>query len=296
MAAERNQMTERLFLRLQEDLTQGPESTAPAGTLRALPVPAALRQQVAHSLLYRESFADGVEVSERVLPDGAVRLVIDLAKPSPSTRDTTPTALVIGASSSATMVRLQGQMHGLSITLRPGATMDLFGLPAGELTGTAVPLHELLKKDAAAWCERLAAAAEEQTSVEVLWSLLLGRLQQSPSAGSARASAAVRLIAAAGDRARLRDLADTLGVGERRLQQLFHAHVGLSPRTVGRLSRLHQLLRSLRRQPTAGWAALAADGGFYDQSHLVNEFRSLCGVTPTEFIHRTISGSSKTTA
>jgi AraC-like DNA-binding protein len=286
-------MTERLFLRLQEDLTQGPESTAPAGTLRSLPVPAALRQQVAHGLMYRETFADGVEVSERVLPDGAVRLVLDLATPPSATGEATG-ALIIGASSSAAMVRLQGRMHGLSITLLPGATMALFGLPAGELTGTAVPLRELLREDAAALGERLGAAPHTQARVDVLWSLLLQRLQKRPTTDAAQVARAVSLITASGERARLRDVADAVGVGERRLQQLFHTHVGLSPRTMGRLSRLHHLLRTLRGQPTDGWAALAVDTGFYDQSHLVNEFQSLCGVTPTEFIRHTVSGSSKT--
>ena len=286
-------MTERLFLRLQEDLTQGPESAAPAGTLRSLPVPAALRQQVAHGLMYRETFADDVEVSERVLPDGAVRLVLDLATPPSATGEATG-ALIIGASSSAAMVQLQGQMHGLSITLLPGATMDLFGLPAGELTGTAVSLRELLQDDAAALCERLVTAPGAEARVEALWSLLLQRLQRRPTTASAQVASAVRLITASGDRARLRDVADAIGVGERRLQQLFHTHVGLSPRAMGRLSRLHHLLRTLRRQPAEGWAALAVDAGFYDQSHLVNEFQSLYGVTPTEFIRRTISGSSKT--
>lgn len=289
-------MTERLFLRLQEDLTQGPESAAPVSTLRAVPVPAGLRQQVSHGLLYRESFAEGVEVVERVLPDGAVRLIVDLAAPPGSARGAAPAALIVGASASAAMVRLRGSMHGLSITLQPGATMALFGLPAGELSGSAVPLDELWRDGAAALYERLAAAPGDPACAEVLWPLLLQRLQARQAVGSAVVARAVDLITAAGGRARLPSVAETVGVGERRLQQLFHAHVGLSPRSVGRLARLHGLLRALREQPAAGWAALAASGGFCDQSHLVNEFRSLCGVTPTEFVGRTVSGSSKTAA
>ncbi|MEW6706249.1 MAG: helix-turn-helix domain-containing protein [Pseudomonadota bacterium] len=82
---------------------------------------------------------------------------------------------------------------------------------------------------------------------------------------------------------------------QRRLQQLFHAHVGLSPRAYGRLARLHACLRALREQPDPAWPELALQAGFYDQSHLVNEFRSLCGLTPTLFLQRTVSGSSKTT-
>ena len=50
-----------------------------------------------------------------------------------------------------------------------------------------------------------------------------------------------------------------------------------------RLARLHSCLRLLRGGAPPAWAAVAADSGFYDQSHLVNEFRALCGLTPTEF-------------
>eukprot|EP01035_Chromulina_nebulosa_P040140 gene40140-54269_t len=65
-------MGERLFLRLEDDPLHGPESAMPAGTLRAFPVSAALRGHVSHVMLYRETFAEGHEMRERVLPDGAV--------------------------------------------------------------------------------------------------------------------------------------------------------------------------------------------------------------------------------
>jgi AraC-like DNA-binding protein len=48
---------------------------------------------------------------------------------------------------------------------------------------------------------------------------------------------------------RLRDIAAALGVGERRLQQLCHEHVGLAPKAVSRLARPHGMLRALRRRP-----------------------------------------------
>jgi AraC-like DNA-binding protein len=70
--------------------------------------------------------------------------------------------------------------------------------------------------------------------------------------------------------------------------------VGLSPRAWGRLARLHGCLRALRRQANPDWAEMAVDHGYYDQSHLANEFRALCGLTPTEFLGRAVSGSSKT--
>jgi AraC-like DNA-binding protein len=71
--------------------------------------------------------------------------------------------------------------------------------------------------------------------------------------------------------------------------------VGLSPRAFGRLARLHACLRVLRSERSPSWPQLALEAGFYDQSHLVNEFQALCGLSPRAFFERTrISVSSKT--
>lgn len=70
--------------------------------------------------------------------------------------------------------------------------------------------------------------------------------------------------------------------------------LGLSPRTFNRLARLHGMLRTLRSQPRVAWADLAAGSGYYDQAHLTNEFRALCGLTPGEFARRAVSVSSNT--
>lgn len=287
-------MGERLFLRLDDDPLHGPESGVPAGTLRAVPVSAALQAHVSHILLYRETFAAGHEVHERVLPDGAVRLVFNLGD-APSAGDGAGLPVeAIGASAAPVVVRMRDKVEGVSVTLRPGAAAALLGLPAGEIAGQAVNLDELWQGGAAELLERMAAAPDDAARATLLQSALERRLRDGSGTVHAAAMHAARLIAESGGRRPLREVAAAVGVGERRLQQLFHAHVGLSPRAWARLARLHDCLRALRLQPTPAWADVAVESGFYDQSHLVNEFRALCGVTPTEFMGHAISGSSKT--
>lgn len=289
-------MPERLFLRLDEDPLHGPEADIPAGTLRAWPVLEPLRSHVAHVLLYRETIPAGCEVLERVIPDGAVRLLFNIgAAPSVDTQAGRP-AEALGASATPVIVRLSGRVEGLSVTLRPGAAAALLGMPAGELAEQTVSLDDLWPGVGDELRDRLAACTGDAARTELLQAALLRRLDAGDAAAHAGAAHAARLIAASGGQMSLREVADAIGVGERRLQQLFHAHVGLSPRGWRRLARLHGCLRRLRRAASAGWATLAADSGFYDQSHLVNEFRALCGLTPTEFLSRSTSGSSKTPA
>ena len=274
----------------------------PAGSLQAFPVTRALRSHVAHILLYREALPDGREMLERVLPDGAVRLVFNLGD-APSAGDGAGQPVeAIGASAAPALVRLRGRVEGLSVTLRPGAAAALLGMPAGEIAGTAVHLDQLWRGQGAELRERMAAACDDVSRVAVLCAMLRQRLAQAdaalqPAAPMAAIKAA-QLIAESGGRQSLRDVAAAVGIGERRLQQLFQQQVGLSPRTWGRLARLHACLRALRqpRPCMPGWAELALDGGFYDQSHLVNEFKALSGLTPTEFLGRAVSVSSNTAA
>ncbi|MDQ0085639.1 AraC-like DNA-binding protein [Variovorax boronicumulans] len=289
-------MAERLFLRLDDDPLHGPESGVPAGTLRAFSVGAALRGHVSHILLYRETFADGHEVRERVLPDGAVRLVFNLGD-APSAGEGEGLAVeAIGASAAPVVVRMRRKVEGLSVTLRPGAAAALLGLPVGEIGGSAVHLDALWQGEGTELLGRMAEAPDDAARVAMLHAVLQRRLRDSSATAGNTAAAmhAAQLIAASDGRRSLREVATTVGVGERRLQQLFHAHVGLSPRAWSRLARMHGCLRALRLQSSPAWADVALDSGFYDQSHLVNEFRALCGVTPTEFMGHAVSGSSKT--
>jgi AraC-like DNA-binding protein len=287
-------MSERLFVRLHEEALPAAEGNGPGSTMRALPVSEKLRPYVSSILSYRETFPDGREVLERVIPDGAVRIVFNLADPPAVGKSTGFPAEAVGASTRPTIVRLHRRMDGVSVTLRAGGAAALLGLPAGAISGTAVPLTELWRGDGVEALERIGAEADDAARSQVLLSILERRVRGIEPKGQAAATHAARMIALSDGNCALRDVARTIGVGERRLQQLFHAHVGLSPRSWSRLSRLHGCLRALRSLGEPCWAELAIRSGFYDQSHLVNEFRALAGLTPTELHRGGVSGSSKT--
>jgi AraC-like DNA-binding protein len=80
---------------------------------------------------------------------------------------------------------------------------------------------------------------------------------------------------------RVRELARRSGVSERHLRRVMVGETGIAPRHFARIQRFHGLLRAsdLARRPS--WAALAADHGYADQSHLIREVQHLSGVSPT---------------
>ena len=64
---------------------------------------------------------------------------------------------------------------------------------------------------------------------------------------------------------------------------MFRDSVGLTPKLFSRIQRFQAVIGQLARGQRVEWAGVAADGGFYDQSHLNREFRAFAGVTPGEY-------------
>src|SRR5262245_30797875 len=128
---------ERLFVRLEGDPLYAPETTVPAGTMRQYVVPAALREYVAHVLVYDEVLPAGVGVTERVLPDGALRLIFDMHAGAARPR-------VAGPSATPVVLTTRDRAQGLSIMLLPGAACALFGVGAHELAERVLAWEDLV--------------------------------------------------------------------------------------------------------------------------------------------------------
>jgi AraC-like DNA-binding protein len=98
---------------------------------------------------------------------------------------------------------------------------------------------------------------------------------------------AVDRIAATGGRMSIEDLATQTGFTRKHLGNLFQQQVGLSPKSLARIHRFRGALALLdAAKGQVPWVELAEQCGFYDQSHLINEFRRFTGFSPVELAKR----------
>lgn len=57
----------------------------------------------------------------------------------------------------------------------------------------------------------------------------------------------------------------------------------VSPKLFCRLVRFQNTLTRALTSPPESWAGAALELGYYDQAHLITEFKEFTGFTPTEF-------------
>jgi len=83
-------------------------------------------------------------------------------------------------------------------------------------------------------------------------------------------------------RVRITELAEEAGWTRQHLTSRFRTEIGLGPKTVARVARLHRAVSLVGRPTPPSWAEVAHRCGYADQAHLNRDFRSLTGCTPTE--------------
>jgi AraC-like DNA-binding protein len=123
--------------------------------------------------------------------------------------------------------------------------------------------------------------------------VVLRLLHQRPLTPSQRrANAALDVLAS---RPRIRSgssIAEELGTSERTLQRSLRGTVGLGPNDVARRIRVQEVVRRLSL-PGADVSLTAAELGYVDQAHLINEFRTVTGTTPGRYIRESERAQSE---
>jgi AraC-like DNA-binding protein len=225
--------------------------------------------------------------SERIAPTGSTVLGIVLGAPitqTPRNGTGTPFDAVTGF--------LIGP-HDQPIVNRPSAGTWCFGIvttPVGARAALGVDPLPLRGRVVAAdaWPSfaevrtRLSSGDDPHTMLGYVEQVLAERLRDADP-WLAVCDDAVTLLTAAPTRPIARIAAD-LGVSHGHLDRAFRRVVGFGPRTLARILRLRRLLARLDVHGPVAWTRLATDLGWYDQAHLIRDFKRHTGVTPSAYV------------
>jgi AraC-like DNA-binding protein len=222
-----------------------------------------------------------------ILPGTHVSLIVnfgDIWATGRSLQSSTlvPRVCVMGPFTQARMLRVGRSVHAAGAVVPPTLTLDVFGVPASELVDRIVPLEDLWSRDDV---ERLFASLARLEILRCLSALkeeLLARIGQSSSRESVE-QAAPRLIQSQRGRVSIDDIARSHGLTRYQFARRFSAAAGLPPKLFARITRFQRLVQVLLSTDVSEWASISPAVGFYDQAHMINEFRAFVGSSPTVF-------------
>jgi AraC-like DNA-binding protein len=224
----------------------------------------------------------GVFVDERdcdakgvVIPRPEIRLVV---RKGPRARNGMDVH-ALGVRQTVYRKLLQRGQRTVSARLQLGTSKAVLGVAPSAIAGHIVAIEDLWGHAATQRLyEQLAAARAPSEVIQVLDRAVAERLARTDSRDTR-----AQLVLDAVERlaqSTVRDIAVELGVSERHLRRIFHETLGVRPKAFAKLKRFERVVNAAGTHAQPNWASLAAATGYYDQAHLIAEFRAIAGVTP----------------
>lgn len=215
----------------------------------------------------------------RVLPDNCVDILW---------QDGGQPGFAVGMMSSAIHVASGRPLQTLAVRFKPGMAGVFLATPLHVLTDQRADIDLLWGRSDA---DRLADAlwtdgAPVRARLAIIERELLRRLRVGAAAAQdsgALARRALQALDGSGGALRVEELAARLDVSRQHLAAQFREHVGLSPKLYARICRFRRAAAALKTTPSTDWARLAADCGYFDQSHLIHDFQEFADSTPERF-------------
>ncbi|HEY0688942.1 MAG TPA: helix-turn-helix domain-containing protein [Kribbella sp.] len=177
-----------------------------------------------------------------------------------------------------TRVRLVG------VHFKPWGMSPFIDMPAAELRDRWAPVDAVWPRSVDRIRNRVGDAASAAETLRVLEEELRSRLAEAPARGLGLVQHTGGRLETSHGTIPVGALADAARVSGNHLANLFKAHVGVTPKRMGRIYRFARLIVSVDALGPVDWSALAQTAGYFDHAHFSREFKDFTGHTPTEYL------------
>lgn len=183
--------------------------------------------------------------------------------------------ILVGPRSRFADVAIANRIVTCGARLRPGALPHLTRLPSSDFTDRSVPVATVFGSRGELLLEQLSESTSCDRALAIIADFLAGAWTGEERAARLPLDGCNRVA----------ELAARTGLPLRTLHCRLTGEVGLTPKRILRIQRLHRSL-ALSQQGSRGWAQVASGSGFADQAHMVREFVDLLGESPTAWRRR----------
>jgi len=225
-------------------------------------------------------------VGERVVPTGFVELTFHFADhliKRKQTDEMQSGIIICGQKTDFFDVLPTGKISMLTVQFFPHCAALFFDLPINELTNETLDLNTIIGLPARELEEQLYDLPTLEDKVKRIEIFLHQRLLRKTNYSWDRISHTISLINLSNGMITTGQLASEACLSRKQHERIFKQMVGLSPKQFLKVIRFQHTLYAHQQHPIENLTELAYRCGYYDQSHMINDFRELSGKTPKQY-------------
>jgi AraC-like DNA-binding protein len=223
-------------------------------------------------------------MENRILPNTSIVMAFRykgrLASTEGGVKNGLPASVITGLRKSARLINYSRDTATLLVMFKEGGAPAFFDEPLHELFGTTLALEQLIHRHMLDNIEeQLAEAGSNRQRISIVERFLLSMLKK-PQPDELILLTIQRIRRVNGN-IRITDLVTGLPISMDPFEKRFRRIMGTSPKQFARIVRLRNFVDKYPQSKNLTEAALMA--GYYDQAHLIKDFKTFARQTPKDF-------------
>lgn len=238
------------------------------------------------SYVQREAHLGAREIIEPVIARLGVMLEFEFAGSyevrnygSELRDDTFPVSVIGPQTWRRARLIVRNDVESLVVMFQPCGFHALFGVPTAPLSESGTEGHALLGPAVWVLHQRLGNTSGFNPRARLLDAFFLGRLATASKAGAMYK--ALDWLTRPGPLVKVSEAARHMGASTRHLERKSLEWAGVSPKQLTRISRFSRALNLRSSHSALTWTQIAHAAEYHDQMHMVRDFRTFAGESPS---------------
>lgn len=193
----------------------------------------------------------------------------------------TPNSYLTAHENSAYQFWNEGSFEMFSVIFHPGALPHFFRFPLHHLQDQLIAIEEINDPGLSNFRDQIKEARSHRKRVEIADQYFSKRAKWQDPLRSRSQEAIKRMLQS--PHLSISAVAKQVYLGERQFRRTFTREIGTNPKSYRRNIRIAKALYLLKNVPEMDLWEISLHCGYYDPSHLIQDFKQVMYVTPTFF-------------
>lgn len=230
-----------------------------------------------------------VKKTYRLFSNGNTGLVFSINKEANSSRingSLIMKVFVFGQIITPIEIELEPNSELAVVAFTPNGLNELTGVPGIELKGCVIEADNVFGKNIQFFQEALVEKESKNDITDSLNEYLLTVFVKQGVNKNPELQSIIQKIADSKGDLSIRNIKEEYFIHEKKLQRMFSNQIGMSAKSFIQITKLNTYLELLQSKSLdySNLTSMAYEVGYYDQSHLVKSFKSITGLTPTQYL------------
>lgn len=238
--------------------------------------------------MIQNSLSKGERYRHRIVPSGLMELSFYLGNQPAVIKNSKSNQLdctmLTGQLLNHYEVEVSDDLDLFSITFQPQGAMMFLELPLSELSNQTIAFNEVFNESTGQIEEQLFFANSFQKRIKIVEEYFRRKLIANQDRRYySRINNSIQQIDRLKGEVRIDELAANACLSRKQFERIFTNGIGISPKQFLKVLRFQNAIYQKELTPELSLTRLAVDSGYYDQSHMINDFKTLSGMAPLEF-------------